>query len=228
VLTALLSAGALWTVGQVHPVDLGPSDISLPGVTAFAPRQVAVPTVTQAIESAIVPKMSAHSNWLTYGIGQVLRKYTRDGFLADRIAHALVHEGQKNKIDPVLLVGVVLTEDAKLQPAARSNVRATGLMQVMPFHSGKWGCPSTDLTNVEANICHGTSILADLMSRKHTLRAALQGYNGCVKGRNTPNCHTYTNKVLTFANQTSRQLQVIKRSPATKLALARPAPRQAE
>jgi soluble lytic murein transglycosylase-like protein len=136
-----------------------------------------------------------------------LRKYTSDTVLARRIASAIVVEGGKKNIDPALLVGVVLTEDAKLDPNARSFVGARGLMQVMPFHAGKWkGCSSADLFAIDSNICHGVSILADLIKRSPTVSSALQRYNGCVRGTNTPNCHTYSGKVLKFAEQAATQM----------------------
>jgi hypothetical protein len=207
-LSTLIVAGAVWTVNHEQVSPSKPGDLlRLPGVIATAPAS-AIRTVAPG---ATVSQVAMQPGSLAAEIGQVLRRYTRDGNLADRIATALVKEGTRKRIDPVLLVGVVLTENAKLQPAARSNVRATGLMQVMPFHSGKWGCGSADLVNVESNICHGTSILADLMKRKGSLRSALQGYNGCVRGTNTPHCYTYTGKVLKFASETSKQITRIRR-----------------
>lgn len=204
-LSALIVAGAVFTVNHERVNPTRPGDLlKLPGAIAMAPVQ-AMHAVAPSAPVAMRPGS------LAADIGQVLRRYTRDGNLADRIATALVNEGTRKRIDPVLLVGVVLTENARLQPAAQSNVRATGLMQVMPFHSGKWGCGSADLVNVESNICHGTSILADLLKRKGSLGSALQGYNGCVRGTNTPHCYTYTGKVLKFANETSRQLAKIRR-----------------
>jgi soluble lytic murein transglycosylase-like protein len=81
-------------------------------------------------------------------------------------------------------------------------VGARGLMQVMPFHAGKWkGCPNADLFAIDSNICHGVSILADLIKRSPSVATALQRYNGCVRGTNTPNCYTYSGKVLKFAEQ---------------------------
>lgn len=145
-----------------------------------------------------------------FKISQVLRRYTKNEDRADRIASALVKEGQDNKIDPVLLVGVLLTENAQLNPTARSNVGAKGLMQVMPFHRGKWGCESTDLASIEGNICHGVRILADNIRNSRNTSTALLKYNGCVKGTNTPNCHTYPRKVLAFANQTEKRMAAVK------------------
>jgi soluble lytic murein transglycosylase-like protein len=117
-----------------------------------------------------------------------------------------VLEGGRKDIDPALLIGVLLTEDATLTPTSRSSVGARGLMQVMPFHSGKYGCASPDLYNVEANICHGVAILSEYMGRSKTLEKALLRYNGCVRGTNTPNCFTYPNKVLRFTRQAASQM----------------------
>src|ERR1019366_9267012 len=123
------------------------------------------------------------------------------------IATALVSEGTKKNLSPSLLVGILLTENAKLDPQARSNVSARGLMQVMPFNAGKWkGCTSNDLADIASNICYGTSILAEYIRRAPSLEKALLNYNGCVRGTNTPQCHTYSGKVLRYADQAATQM----------------------
>ena len=196
----LLAAGTVWTLRQQHPLFVKPGQLlHLPPalVTAAAPGTepyAAAPTDAKAQEEI---KRVAFS----------LRKYTNDTLLARRIASSIVVEGGKKNIDPALLVGVMLTEDAKLDPNARSSVGARGLMQVMPFHAGKWkGCTSADLFAIDSNICHGVSILADLIKRSPSVSTALQRYNGCVRGTNTPNCHTYSGKVLKFAEQAATQM----------------------
>ena len=187
-LICLLVAGTVWTLNQEHPKFTQPSKLlELPG----------------AVIHAQTPTEEA------FRIGQVLRRYTSDGERADRIADALVTEGRKQKIDPALLVGIVLTEDAKLDPRAKSFVGARGLMQVMPMHSGQWGCGSKDLYNIESNICHGVSVLADIMKRKPNLRLALQAYNGCVRGSNTPGCSKYTSKVMKARALTESQMLAV-------------------
>jgi hypothetical protein len=195
----LLVAGTVWTIRQQHPAYLQPGQLlHLPAaiVTAQAPgtEPYSPPTDSAAL---VETKRVAYS----------LRKYTNDTLLAQRIAAAIVTQGGKKNIDPALLVGVLLTEDAKLDPKAKSSVGARGLMQVMPFHAGKWaGCTSSDLFSIDSNICHGTSILADLIKRSPSISAALQRYNGCVRGTNTPNCHTYSGKVLKFAEQAATSM----------------------
>jgi hypothetical protein len=77
---------------------------------------------------------------------------------------------------------------------------------VMPEHSGKWGCASSNLFGIESNICHGASILQDVMRTAPSTRVALLRYNGCINGTNTPGCHSYPDKVLHVANRTTAQM----------------------
>ncbi|HEX9221146.1 MAG TPA: lytic transglycosylase domain-containing protein [Gemmatimonadaceae bacterium] len=196
----LLAAGTIWTLRQQHPKFIKPGELlHLPAavVTAVEPGVEATPPAPTDAKAQVEIQKVAYS----------LHKYTSDTVLARRIAQAIVVEGGKKNINPALLVGVVLTEDMKLDPKAKSFVGARGLMQVMPFHAGKWkGCTSADLFAIDSNICHGVSILADLIKRSPSVASALQRYNGCVRGTNTPNCHTYSGKVLKFAEQAATQM----------------------
>jgi hypothetical protein len=124
-------------------------------------------------------------------VAGVLTHYSRNTTLVDEIASAIVKEGRRRHIGSSLLVGVLLTENPDLDPRATSSVGARGLMQVMPFHAGKWGCGSRDLFDVESNICHGVAVLADNLSGARSLPQALLSYNGCVRGTNTPDCRKY-------------------------------------
>jgi hypothetical protein len=184
---ALLVAGIVWTVNNHQPKYVRPGGLlKLPASFVVAP-----PPISEQV----------------FRVSTVLRKYTGDTTRANQIAEALVREGGKRSLDPALLVGVLLTENARLDPQARSNVSARGLMQVMPFHAGKWKeCPSRDLADIDSNICYGTSILADLVKRSPTMERALLRYNGCVRGTNTPRCHTYSGKVLKYADQAASQM----------------------
>ena len=195
----LLAAGTVWTLRQQHPQFVKPGELlHLPPALVTAAAPGTEPYVPPTDSAALVEIQK---------VAFSLRKYTNDTVLARRIASAIVVEGGKKNIDPALLVGVVLTEDAKLDPNAKSFVGARGLMQVMPFHAGKWkGCSSADLFAIDSNICHGVSILADLIKRSPSVSSALQRYNGCVRGTNTPNCHTYSGKVLKFAEQAASQM----------------------
>ena len=185
--SVLLAAGVMWTLKHQNPKYVKPGDLlKLPASLVVAPP----PLTEQAFRVSSVP-----------------RRYTKDTARADRIAQAIIREGGKRSLDPALLVGLLIAENAKLDPDARSNVSARGLMQVMPFHAGKWkACPSTDLVDIDSNICYGTSILADLVKRSPSMERALLRYNGCVRGTNTPNCHTYSGKVLKYADRAASQM----------------------
>jgi soluble lytic murein transglycosylase-like protein len=188
-LGVLLVSGAVWTISQQHPLYANPG------------RLLRLPA---AVVDASQPTEQA------FRIGEVLNQYTHDRGLAFRIADALVDQARKERIDPALLVGVLLTEDATLDPRARSSVGARGLMQVMPLHSGKWGCGSKDLFDVEVNICHGVQILRAALDGSPNTRVALLRYNGCVRGRNTPNCHLYDDKVLRHAGRAAAEMRLVK------------------
>lgn len=198
----LLIAGTVWTIRMQHPKYVNP------GGLLHLPPAVITAASTDAIFSdttAPVPtdKMTRDQ---VFRISHFLRAYTKDTLHAERIAGAIVTQATKRRINPTLLVGILLTEDAKLDPHARSSVGARGLFQVMPFHAGKYDCGSSDLFNVEANVCYGATIIQQLMKRSPSVAAALQRYNGCVRGTNTPNCYTYSGKVLKFAEQAAMKM----------------------
>lgn len=195
----LLASGTIWTLRQQHPKFVKPGELlHLPAavVTAKAPgtEPYTLPTDAKAREEVL-------------RVRHALLRYTRDTVRAQRIANAVVAEGGKRNLSPALLIGVLLTEDVTLNPNAKSFVGARGLMQVMPFHAGKWKqCASSDLFSIDTNICYGTSILADLVKRSPTMERALLRYNGCVRGTNTPNCKSYSGKVLKFAEQAATRM----------------------
>lgn len=125
-----------------------------------------------------------------------------DSTLAMRLALALVDEGRATGTAPGLLASVLLVENPWLDPDRRSFVGAVGLMQVMPFHAGNWGCSGDDLEDIEVNICHGARIFANAMERsKGNLDRALLRYNGCVRGTNTPDCFEYPERVYAKAGR---------------------------
>lgn len=192
-LAGLLVGGAVWTIYQQQPVYANPGKLL-------------------RLPATVVDASASTEN--ARRIGEFLNRYTKDRALAFRIADAVVGQAEKENIDPVLLVGVLLTEDITLNPKARSNVGARGLMQVMPFHAGSWGCGSSDLLDVETNICHGVRVLKQAMKDAPNMRKALLRYNGCVRGRNTRDCHLYDDKVLRAANRAGAEMQLVKSQKA--------------
>ena len=133
-------------------------------------------------------------------------RFNGDRALVRRISRAVAREARRQQVPPSLIAAVLVTENTTLKPGARSSVGALGLMQVMPMHAGAALCGSSDLTDVDSNICHGTLILARNLRRTHTTTAALLRYNGCVRGTNTPDCHRYPSKVLARAGKVREQI----------------------
>ncbi|HVD59838.1 MAG TPA: lytic transglycosylase domain-containing protein [Gemmatimonadaceae bacterium] len=171
-------------------------EIRLPGALVVASK----PSLKEIVDLIVGEQGSSEER---SRIAAMLRKRTSDAQLADRIARDLVDEGKKANIAATLLAGILLVENPELEPHARSAVGARGLMQVMPFHAGKWGCASADLFDIEANICHGARILADNLRHSRNLPTALLKYNGCVRGTNTPDCHRYARIVYRNAQRSA-------------------------
>lgn len=138
-------------------------------------------------------------------LAQILRG-SAEPEIANRIARAIVKEARQLHLSPSLLTGVLLTENARLEPDTVSHKGAIGLMQVMQFHAGVYDCESDDLMQVEANICHGARVFAGYLKRTQDVRSALLRYNGCVRSRATPSCRRYPAKVLRQAEQIRHKL----------------------
>ena len=124
-----------------------------------------------------------------------------------RIADAAVRQAYALQIPPALVLGVMLTENTTLKPTARSNVGAQGLMQIMPrlwkpVLGRRYG---RDLRDDATNVRYGIYILRYMHDRvpnrlgpEASYRKALLRYNGCVRGRNTRNCHRYPDIVQRY------------------------------
>ncbi len=122
----------------------------------------------------------------------------RRGVAADtarRVAWPLVEYSYRRGLDPATVLAVLLVE-SEGRPDATSPVGARGLMQVMPWWTGRIHDCGRDLYDIEDNLCHGTWILAEAFRRlRGNERRALLSYNGCVTGSFTRNCHQYPDKV---------------------------------
>ena len=133
---------------------------------------------------------------------------------ADSIAYYAVRESYKNGIPPAVVFGVMLTENSTFVSKALSNVGAVGLMQVYPkvwlkALSEKFG---KDLASDSTNLKYGIYILKTYIKSdsgavtSQQLAKGLLHYNGCVRGSNTPNCHTYPAKVKTYVERSGNSL----------------------
>jgi hypothetical protein len=140
----------------------------------------------------------------------VLRRRGVSDTTARQVAWPLVLHSYRRGLDPAFVLSVVLIESGG-KPKATSFVGARGLMQVMPLWSGHWRSCGADLYEIEANLCNGTSILAWYLSRNPgDENKALLGYNGCVRGTNTPNCFTYPQKVAQLKHQVQREMNSVR------------------
>ena len=138
-------------------------------------------------------------------VEKVLAKHGISKRRARQISWPLVEQSYEKGLDPATVVAVMLVE-SEGNPTARSFVGARGLMQVMPSWAGTWRKCGKDLYDIKDNLCNGTSILAWYLSRAGSEQKALLGYNGCVRGTNTPNCHTYPNKIWRLREQVKREI----------------------
>lgn len=184
--------------------------IDTPTLTAlFALRAVAMSGVAAkgvpAADSAVL-EHDVVSRYTYRPLASFLGRRTKNAEMADRIARAIVKESGRLEVAPSLLMGVLLTENPRLETETVSSQGAIGLMQVMHFHAGEFDCESDDLRQVESNICHGAHIFRRYLTRTGNIQRALLRYNGCVASTNTPNCHRYPAKVLRAAHQVRRQL----------------------
>ena len=122
--------------------------------------------------------------------------------LRRQIAIVIDREARARGLNAELLASVLIVENPWLDLDRRSSVGAVGLMQIMPFHAGQWECVSSDLEDLAVNICHGAGVFArDLRRSRGDVDRALLRYNGCVRGKNTPDCRSYPTKVYAQAGK---------------------------
>jgi soluble lytic murein transglycosylase-like protein len=143
-------------------------------------------------------------------VEEVLRRRGVSERTARQVAWPLVEHAYRRGLDPAFVVSIVLLESGG-KPNATSFVGARGLMQVMPSWSGHWRGCGRNLYDIEANLCNGTSILKWYLDRNPgDEQKALLGYNGCVRGSNTPNCFTYPDKVARLRQQVQREMNTVR------------------
>ena len=137
VLTA--AAAGMMAAARPTPATL---DVRVPGVVVLATP----PSLNDILDIVLGKGEEAR-------VTEMLSARTSDASRVERITAALMREAKRANLQAPLLVGVLLTENPDLEPRATSAAGARGLMQVMPFHAGHWGCPSSDLFDIESNIC---------------------------------------------------------------------------
>jgi soluble lytic murein transglycosylase-like protein len=130
------------------------------------------------------------------------------------LADVAVREAYRRQVPPALVLGVLLTENDELKSTARSRQGAVGLMQI---HPGPWRPAlgelfGRNLRNDTTNLRYGIYILSHFAKRSAeqeqdtstSWRTALLRYNGCVTGKNTPDCHRYPDVVRREVQRSAR------------------------
>ena len=202
VATAFLTGIFGLMVGSPHPGPASAFVIDSGAAAAMPPP----PAPSGTAHDSLRAESALHATLLQPKLEVYFARFSSDQRLVRRISRAVVREAQRQQVPASLIAAVLVTENTTLRPGARSPVGALGLMQVMPMHAGAKLCGSSDLTDVDSNICHGTLILARNLRRTPTTTAALLRYNGCVRGTNTPDCHRYPSKVLARAGRVRQQI----------------------
>jgi Transglycosylase SLT domain len=143
---------------------------------------------------------------------------------ADSIGRYAVREAFLRGIPPAVVFGIMLTENTQFISRAQSNVGAVGLMQVYPrvwlkSLSKKFG--TSNIAADSTNLRMGVFILQTYLKPRSksapagqhlvqtapgSLMTGLLHYNGCVRGTNTPRCHTYPNKVQSYVERDAESL----------------------
>jgi soluble lytic murein transglycosylase-like protein len=202
------------TASLVRPVFLADTRMAVNAV-----HQASIDSA--ALANAWLDSAFARAPWLLASHEEAVlsEQFTRDrdAFAADllrtgrlspararTIADVAVREAYRQRVPPALVLGIMLTENDDFKPAARSKVGAIGLMQVYgKLWRGSLGRKyGTDLRDDATNLRYGIHILRymtrqvpDSLGPEDGWRKALLGYNGCVRGTNTPNCHRYPDVV---------------------------------
>jgi hypothetical protein len=205
----------VYTASRVHPVFLGQT-----------------PVAGRVLAAAYLDSSGTRAPWLSLPEPLAMRhpQFQRDvaafatdlrgtGNIgterADSIARVAVREAYHRRIPPALVLGVMLTENEEFKPTARSKVGAMGLMQIMPrlWTPNLGPILGRDLKDDETNLRYGVYILnhfakrtSDTLDAAGATRLALLNYNGCVRGRNTPDCRAYPDKVQRHVEQSARSI----------------------
>ena len=178
------------------------------------PASIAAGDSTEIDQLMATPKFEAEKRNF---FQDLIRLKQVDSARADSIARYAVREAYVRGISPAIIFGVMLTENAKFISAATSNVGAVGLMQVYPkvwLTKELSALLGRDLATDSTNVKYGVFILSKYFNphtkagaaRERDWASALLHYNGCVRGKNTPNCHQYPSKVKKFVERSAKSI----------------------
>ena len=162
---------------QRHVFHLPPSCLQIGGFVRYlsqSPELIDPPIPVEELDTVVIriPPSRADS------VVSVLAPRARDRDRVREVADLIMRASAEARMDPILVANVIRVENPWLLSDTTSHAGAIGLMQIMPFHRGSYGCIGP-LTNDSINLCLGTSLLRDYLHR--SLRAALLRYNGCTR-----------------------------------------------
>jgi len=211
-LAAVAAIAAAVTTTKPYYVSRGPVGRQLLAHTYVDSMELRAPWLHASAEVALkTPQFLLDRELFMMDLlrtGHVSRSRARE------LADVAVREAYTRKVPPALVLGVMLTENDELKSSARSRVGAVGLMQVYPKHwrdalSHMFG---TNVHTDSTNLKYGIYILGWVANKAAELaddqsaawRKALLGYNGCVRGRITKDCHGYPDAVRRQVQQAAK------------------------
>ena len=224
----MLLAAIGYTASTMRPVYAGKTPVVgdlIRSVTPPAPSVPATTPMTVALADSIT-RIEASPEFMDQKrrfSEDLVRTGRMSQARADSIAHFAVREAFLRGVPPAVIFGVMLTENAQFISKAKSNVGAVGLMQVYPKYwlkdlSKKFG--AADIEADSTNLRYGVFILEHYLKPRGkkaqgervvtaapgSLMKGLLRYNGCVRGTNTPRCHTYPTKVARYVERDAQAL----------------------
>jgi hypothetical protein len=224
----MLVAAIGYTASLTHPIYAGKAPVVGDVIRSVAPPEP-VPAATLPISGALADSIATIEASPEFAeqkrrfAADLVRTGRMSQARADSIARFAVREAFLRGIPPAVIFGVMLTENAKFISQAQSNVGAVGLMQVYPKVwlkelSRRFG--ANDIAADSTNLRYGVFILSNYLKPRTknapdrhvvsttpgTLMKGLLHYNGCVRGTNTPRCHTYPSKVQQFVERDAEAL----------------------
>ena len=218
-LIVILVLVIVYTVANTHPIYATSGTLGAE-LRKHAPELVAALSAADSAHNVNVDQLMATPKFQDEKRNfyeDVMRLKQVDSARADSIAEFAVREAYIRGISPAIVFGVMLTENAKFVSAAKSNVGAVGLMQVYPkvwVNKEMTALFGKDLASDSTNVKYGVFILSQYFrpktrngrTRERDWQTALLRYNGCVRGANTPRCHTYPSKVQKFVEGSAKSI----------------------
>lgn len=223
----MLLAAIGYTASTMRPVYAGKAPVVgdlIKSVTPSEPTPPPTPELGALADSvARIEKSPEFADQKRRFAEDLVRTGRMSQARADSIAHFAVREAFLRAVPPAVIFGVMLTENAQFISRAKSNVGAVGLMQVYPKYwlkdlSKKFADPNIEADST--NLRYGVFILEHYLKPRgkksaggqqiaaapSSLMKGLLRYNGCVRGTNTPRCHTYPTKVARYVERDAEAL----------------------